>query len=234
MTTDNHELDLLPAYALGSLDEADAQRVAGHLAACPHCRAELLAFQQVSDELALAVPQVAPPPVLKKKLMDRVRPRPAQFSWVQRVLGWQRPRARQVWASASLALIAILAVSNLLLWFRFNELKNQTLPQVVALQGTHLTPGATGVFVIGADGYSGTLVVNGLSPLDETHQYQLWLIQDGRRTSGGVFSVSEKGYGTIPVVSGQPFDVYQAVGITIEPAGGSPGPTGDKVMGGDL
>jgi anti-sigma-K factor RskA len=77
-------------------------------------------------------------------------------------------------------------------------------------------------------------VVDSLPVLDVTHQYQLWLIKDGKRTSGGVFSVSQAGYGALAISSPQPLKEFAAFGITIEPAGGSPGPTGDKVMGGSL
>jgi anti-sigma-K factor RskA len=32
----------------------------------------------------------------------------------------------------------------------------------------------------------------------------------------------------------EPLLKFQAFGITVEPTGGSPGPTGEKVMGGEL
>jgi anti-sigma-K factor RskA len=35
----------------------------------------------------------------------------------------------------------------------------------------------------------------------------------------------------VQVVAPQPLDTYSALGITIEPAGGSPAPTGPKVLG---
>jgi len=36
------------------------------------------------------------------------------------------------------------------------------------------------------------------------------------------------------VQANQPLDTYQSFGITIEPNGGSPAPTGKKVLGGNL
>jgi anti-sigma-K factor RskA len=106
--------------------------------------------------------------------------------------------------------------------------------RIVSLTGTDAAPGATGTIVISQDGEHGTLVVDGLPPLDEAFQYQLWLIKDGQRTDGGVFSVDSEGYGALWVSSPAPLSSFPAVGITIEPAGGSPGPTGDKVLGGSL
>jgi anti-sigma-K factor RskA len=60
------------------------------------------------------------------------------------------------------------------------------------------------------------------------------LIRDGQRTNGGVFSVNPDGYASLELYSPLPLIQYQAIGITIEPWGGSPGPTGPKVLGGDL
>jgi hypothetical protein len=48
--------DLLPAYAAGSLPEADRERVRAHLAGCPRCRADLASWQ------AMASPETGPPP----------------------------------------------------------------------------------------------------------------------------------------------------------------------------
>lgn len=50
--------DLLPEYAHGVLGADDAARVAGHLAGCATCRAELALLGRVSDGLALGVPRM--------------------------------------------------------------------------------------------------------------------------------------------------------------------------------
>ena len=57
---------------------------------------------------------------------------------------------------------------------------------------------------------------------------------DGLRTSGGVFSVSEEGYGYLEVSSEKPLFDYSEFGITTEPLGGSQEPTGEKVLGGEF
>jgi anti-sigma-K factor RskA len=93
---------------------------------------------------------------------------------------------------------------------------------------------ATGFVLISADGDDGALVVDGLPPLGESQQYQLWLIRDGQRTSGAVFSTDEKNYGGTRIRAPRPLTDYSAVGITIEPAGGSEQPTGTQVLAGSL
>ncbi len=234
MSTHHHFTELLPAYALGCLDQDESLLVSEHLAECAACRAELRVYQTVAEQLALAAPDAAPPARLKRQLMARVQPsRPPldsapRASWRQQLTRlWQR--AAPAWGVVSLLLILALA------WQQVNEEKTEPAGlRVVALTGTSMAPDASGTLVMSRDGEYGTLIVDGLPPLDEAHQYQLWLIQNGQRTSGGVFSVNPDGYGALRISSPAPLFSYPSFGITIEPAGGSPGPTGDKVLGGTL
>ncbi len=242
MSNDVHLIELLPAYALGSLDEEEAVQVAGHLATCPSCRAELLSYQAVADRLALAAPDAVPPARLKQQILGQlqmphtelaVEPRP---SWWQRLASLFR-QAAPAWGIASLVLVALLIISNV--WWLQRTNRDEPLitsggMQIIAMVGTEVAPAATGTLVISEDGEYGTLVVDGLPALDQDHQYQLWLIRDGQRTSGGVFSVNPEGYGALWVSSPEPLSSYPAFGITIEPAGGSPGPTGDRVLAANL
>ena len=77
----------------------------------------------------------------------------------------------------------------------------------------------------------GTLTIHNAPGLDSTHQYQLWLVKDGKRFNGGVFSVNEDGYGVLQISADLPLETYQSFGVTIEPFGGSAAPTGKKVFG---
>lgn len=237
-----HVIELLPAYALGSLDEEDAIQVAEHLDTCPGCRAELLSYQAVVDRLALAAPDAMPSSELKQQILRQLqaprrgptaRPRRSWWQWIVSLF----QRAAPAWGLASLALIALLALSNLWWWQRANQERPLVTPggmQIVAMVGTDAAPAAVGTLIISGDGEYGTLVVDGLPALDPDHQYQLWLIRDEQRTSGGVFSVNSEGYGALWIASPEPLSSYPAFDITIEPRGGSPGPTGDKVLGGSL
>jgi anti-sigma-K factor RskA len=104
----------------------------------------------------------------------------------------------------------------------------------VELTATDAAPDAQGLIEIAANGRDASLTVAGLPPLPAEQQYQLWLIRDGQRDSGAVFSVNTDGSATVPVESERPLSEYGAFGITIEPAGGSPGPTGERVLGHNL
>lgn len=241
MSPEKHLFDLLPAYALGSLDNEEERQVSEHLATCTICRAELQAYEQVVQDLPLAIAQIDPPGNIKDAIMAHARNdgeaigQPPGQTWWERITQTMRASA-PAWGMASLILILILGISNLVLWGRLSEVERvaQNVLISIPMQGTEVTPQAVGMIVVSRDGEHGTLVVDGLPVLDEISQYQLWLIRDGQRTSGGVFSVDEEGYGNLWVSSPDPLLSYSAFGITVEPAGGSPGPTGDKVLGGEL
>ena len=238
MSNETPVLDLLPAYALNSLDPDEANQVEEHLSSCLICRAESNAFQTAADQLSFAAPDAAPSPDLKNRLMQRIqsaRPQPRApvqipaRSWLERFL--------PVWGLASLFFIFVLAGFNVFLWQRLNQLEVVTSPgrmRAVHLSASDPASKATGFVLISADGDSGALVVDGLPPLGESHQYQLWLIRDGQRISGAVFSTDEKNYGGTRIKAPGSLLEYSSVGITIEPAGGSPQPTGTKVLGGPL
>jgi hypothetical protein len=258
---EEHVFDLLPGYALGCLDEEDLLKVARHLPVCVACRSDLLTYWPVTDQLALAAPPRIPSPDLRAKILQQVgaaspadekttaaQPaarapsgpaRPAPF---RNTLGdilrslWTRP-VRLAFSAIALLLVVFISISSFILWQRVNDLQakiQQGNMQLVSLTGTTNAPQAHGYMMVFKNESYGTLVIDNAPRLEAGYQYQLWLIKDGKRTSGGVFSVSEDGYGTLQVVSGQPLDNYASFGITIEPAGGSPAPTGKKVLGGNL
>jgi anti-sigma-K factor RskA len=245
MASQDHIIDLIPAYALDCLDPQEAQIVAAHLADCSECRQELRAYQDIVADLPLAVPQFDPPAGLKDKILARASRQTPSDSGSTGVFAWlSRPIQHALatlsrspgFALASLALVIVLVAVNILL---VNQIVRQNQAQrdglkTLALAGTDNAPGAHGLIVISADGEDGTLVVDGLTELGSDQEYQLWLIRDGERDSGGTFTVGEDGYGGRWVYSPQPLGSYQAFGITIEPAGGSPGPTGPKVLGGEF
>jgi anti-sigma-K factor RskA len=241
MVNDLHVIESIPAYVLECLDEEEKHAVSEHLSLCESCRAELRAYQEVSEKLAISVLQVEPPARVKAALMASIKASlPAEKDFEGRQAVKERSRTglfnlTPAWLVSGLLLILLLGASNLLLWQQVRELRaNQPQFELISLLGTGAAPGATGMIVISLEGMHGTLVVDHLPNLPEDQQYQLWLIRNGERTSGGVFSVDEDGYGSVWVASPEPLASYQSFGVTIEPEGGSPGPTGEKVLGDDL
>lgn len=241
MTEHDQVLELLPAFVLGSLDEAEVSWVVDHLAGCERCRLEAQAYQTVLDELALTVPEAAPSPELQSRLLARldrsaatasVSPRPAP-SQAPLLSFWQR--VGLVWSVVSLLLVLGLSLSNFLLWQRVNSLAGPAATDqmhAILLSSTTAAPRASGYLLISADGGRGALVVDDLPVLPADSEYQLWLIRDGQRTSGALFSVDEAGYGLTWITAPDSLFSYPEFGISMEPSGGSPAPTGPKVLGG--
>ena len=74
------------------------------------------------------------------------------------------------------------------------------------------------------------LRAEGFPPLAEGQAYQLWLLRGDTRTSGGLFTVDATGCGTYIFHPSQSLEDFDGMGITPEPATGSPGPTAPPVV----
>ncbi|MEN4042347.1 MAG: anti-sigma factor [Anaerolineaceae bacterium] len=251
---DEHILDLLPGYALGALDDEDLLKTARHLPHCTACLREFEAYLSVKDQLAFLIPSRSPDYSLKARVLKKVeaesrqaghaRSLPAAAPAVFRsTTGWHRLRLlfgrskSLVFAALLLALIVLLGLNNYLLWQQFTQAQ-ALLPgervMIARLDGTSQAPDAIGYVIIFRNNKYGSLTVENAPVLGENQQYQVWLIRNGERVSGGLFSVNAAGYGVLQIYSHEPLDRYEAFGITIEPAGGSPAPTGEKILGGNL
>ena len=235
MTGNLHVLEFLPAYALGSLEGTEARRVAEHLSGCHMCRTELHEFQNVSDQIALAVPEAVPSENLRRRFIERMEE--INSTRPQREVVRAPSRLLPIGALIGGLLVFVLLASNWVLWQRLNNLEVLSGPtgmRAVTLQNTETAPTASGFVIISSDGLQGVLVVDELPKLDEQYEYQLWLEQNGSTTSGAVFPVDETGYRGLRIEAPQSLNLYSSVRITIEPAGGSTAPTGDTVLNGSL
>jgi len=102
--------------------------------------------------------------------------------------------------------------------------------RVITLTPQPAAPEARGNLIIDPEGTSAYLVADGLPTLPGDKSYQLWLADGDTRFSVGVFRGNPAGEATVFVRSPKPLGDYSGCGITIEPAGGSPGPTGEQVL----
>lgn len=243
---DIHVIALIPEYVLGLLTEDDLLRVARHLPGCPECRRELSAYEEAVNGLALSVPARTPPAELKQRILLQVD-RSAQKdgkSQSKRFQSGISARLRQLFShpagaligGMALVVILILGVMNLILWQQFRQNQSQFNTEslrIVHLTGSEESPQASGFLMINPNKSSAILIVENVPALGSSQQYQLWLIRDGNRSTGGVFSTDENGFAIHQIQAENPLDSFQAFGITIEPAGGSPGPTGKRILGGE-
>ncbi len=103
---------------------------------------------------------------------------------------------------------------------------------LIVLVGVDAGAGAYGTVVLDREDNGGVLAVRGLRRLDAAHTYQLWLYRESEQRSGGTFAVSTEGYGNLLLDVPVDFKGFTSIGITVEPAGGSPTPSGTLVAKG--
>ncbi len=255
--------ELMPAYVLDAVDEAQRVQIESHLKACPKCAQLAECYRPVVDLLPFAAEPVEPPPDLKYRVLaamsaeapraarvpSRSQPSGSVLAWLAGL--WSAPTL----SAAALILVIALGFMNLNLQGQVaqqaaftrqvaNELSTQrdfvgliaysdTQPR--HLQGAGTATQAVGRLYGAADERSFALIAYDMPQLPSDRVYQLWLIDSkGNRTSGGTFSVDSVGRGWLFARAPNPLNQYQAVGVTVEPEGGSPGPTGAKMMGGNL
>jgi anti-sigma-K factor RskA len=108
--------------------------------------------------------------------------------------------------------------------------------QVRVLQGTGQAPEAFGRVYIDPDTSEGMLMVRSLPPLPPGRVYQLWVAgADGKRESAGTLTWTDKtGNGYTLIQCPDKLARWQSFGVTEEPSGGSPTPTGTRLLGGTI
>jgi anti-sigma-K factor RskA len=241
--SDEHAVrGLLPGYALGILEDREKNEVREHVAGCASCRAELASYRDVTGRMAAAVPDRAPPAGLEMRIMQKIAAGQHGAS-ARPVLDARRPAAgsrRGPWpvltAIAAMCVIA-LGAGNLLQWEGIlapQAHAPQTRLTTALLSGVGDARNAYGTIVLDPMDNKGVLAVAGLRGLDHGHQYQLWLIKDGQRRSGGVFSPDAEGYGSMLLTVPVDFKDFRSFTVSVEPRGGSAWPTSSPVLAGTL
>lgn len=248
MPTCEHIAELAPALALGAIDDMDRVELERHLSTCPECRDLLEADLLVSGSLALAVPQRMPPSRLHARLMAEVRadraPEPVPF--------WRRWLPAPLPTAIGAASVATLAFAVSLSWGLGLQSQAARIPlaapavsspeydwtiaraQMHRLTGLGDAPEARGWIYVDPAVDQALLVAYKLPALQPGRAYQLWLIEGGQRYSGGLFEVDGEGYGWLKVKSPKSIGAFDGIGVTVEPVQGSDGPTGARVLGGQL
>jgi len=229
-------LEMLPAYALGCLDEDEAELVSEHIAACAKCNRQFLKYRSTVDAMAYGAPAASPPDSLEQKLMQRIQTTAEKPSVSQPAIKHRKIKSlwhslSPTWAFAGLVLIVSLSVINLLQWHHTQKLQKEVAVELLILKmkGTPKAPKGDGTFIISQNRRKGVLVASDLPIPEENQQYQLWMKKNGRQVSGGVFSVTPTGYAVVEIQSKEPLSNFRSFEITLEPVGGSPTP-GDYIV----
>ena len=241
---------LVGAYAVDALEPSERTLFEEHLATCADCRAEVQSLREAAALLA-ETSAVEPPPALRERLLDdikTVRPLPPLVQHDQPAVAADSPsvapsvaepvsldaarRRRFRPALAAAAAVAAVIVGGVVVtqpWDN-NQSTEQQLSAADRVLGDpgaqHVTQefpdGATATVVRSKEEGKAVLVTAKMPPPPEGKVYELWL-----RTPKGVMVPA----GLMPVkadqtvlLKGEASDAT-AVGITVEPVGGSDKPT---------
>jgi hypothetical protein len=106
--------------------------------------------------------------------------------------------------------------------------------QSIVIAGTEHSPEAQGRVIFAPEDTEGGLLITGLAPLEPDQVYQLWLIEGETPQSAGTFDVDANGQAVVQIAAPTAIADFDALGVSVEPAGGSSQPTGDIVLLGPL
>lgn len=215
--------DLTAAYALDALSPEESEAFEAHLRECEACREEVARLCETAADLAAAAPAAVPPPALRDRVLEQVR---ADRGNVVPL----RPR----WAIpvAAAAAVAACAAVGFGIWAATLEgsLHDRTsaLRQRDRLLAVLADPSAKQLALTGG---RGALYVTGsgraallarLPAAPAGKRYEAWVLAAGPATPAGLF----RGGAGSAVLLAAPVTTGARVGVTLEPFGGSPRPTG--------
>lgn len=242
-----HEIEpLLSGYALDALDPRDRRVVEAHLSVCARCESQLGIYEAVAQGLLHVVPPIQPPPGIRAGLIARLAGQQARAPWYAQWI----TRLQAHWAPLLVVLMLVILNFNLIGQIQQLSRTQEALElqltqdrlalslvsyptvQKAMLEGD----GTYGSFLYEPELDIAVLNLWYLEPLPADQAYQVWLIEpDGERVSGGLFTVSDSDELVRVVIDVHvPLGAFIGMGVTIEPSGGSPAPTGPRVIGAEL
>ncbi|MFF3489646.1 anti-sigma factor domain-containing protein [Streptomyces sp. NPDC002701] len=242
-TTDLHTLT--GAYALQALSIEEAAAFERHLASCEACTQEVRELSETAARLGVAA-SLTPRPELKEHVMRRistVRQEGPRFL-VPSPSPRTRLRTHRVprWAlAACLAVTAALGATTIWQHERAQDATAQarrTEQRAGSLAAVLAAPDARTRTTRFADGASGTVIVSrslnqaafvtaGLAEPPAGKVYQLWFNDDGTMRAAGLMNADR--VATAVLMSGK-VGGASGMGLTLEPAGGSPKPTSSPLV----
>ena len=223
-----------------------------HLAECEPCRQEVRGLREATAALAAAT-AVQPPAAFREAALlaaGRTRQLPPPVaapppSW--RALRWRghgargwRPRLGVVLAGAVACVLAAVAVAAGISAYGMHSRLDQDQGHDHAVAMVLGAPDAKMMSAPVATGGTATVVMShreralvftaaDLRVLPSSESYELWLMGPAGNRPAGMINVSGRGKMAGPmVVSG--LSAGDSVGLTVEPAGGSPQPTSRPVV----
>jgi anti-sigma-K factor RskA len=220
---------LTGAYALDAVDDVERARFEQHLAECEDCRAEVASLREAASLLAETA-VATPPPSLRDSVLSgisQVRPLPPVVERTRVV------NRRWFPLLVAAAVVAILGVGAAI-WQPWAPSED---PSLTAAERILTAPDAQSVAVDLGEAGSATvtrsesvgkavITTEDMAPAPAGKVFELWLQDDeGAMIPAGLMPPGEDNQ----VVLEGDAAAATAVGITVEPEGGSPEPTSEPI-----
>ena len=234
-------------YATDALTADERARYEEHLATCPDCRDEVAGFQDTAALLAAAA-ATTPPADVRSRVLAQVaatrqdppatsddRPQPAEPvapAAADTVVPFARPTRKRVprWLLAAAAALLVVGGIGVLVAGRdtgsVTEAEQvaavlaRSDARIITLKGEDRAPLK---LVWSPSQGEGALLADDLAAIDEDKTYELWAIADGEPAQVALFRPDERG--VVRTHFTTDLRSADAVGVTVEPAGGSDAPT---------
>ncbi|MDQ4027793.1 MAG: anti-sigma factor [Actinomycetota bacterium] len=215
---------LIAPYLVGAVSPDEERTVRAHLVSCDECSVEAGTLSRATDALALTVDPVPLPDGFTERVLARIEKEGPEA----------RPARKRRWTVPALAAASlVLAVAVGILGYLFVDaqgdldLQRRVSAALLREDGLKLQgDGAVGAVVPADEG--SVFVVEGLEDIPEDETYQLWLFEGETPVSAGTFEVDD---GRAVLETGRSLEGFSGAAVTVEPEGGSRGPTSDPVLG---
>lgn len=247
--------ELIEEFVFGTLGQSEHSQVQEHLdSGCDECAVRYREVSELSVQLAQAVSQQTPAPVVRENLLKQIHS--------DRKFESNEVSSKTIWLWVS----AVSIAASLLLLFWANSLRNELsevrdelqqsqgqiarliqdssvqkdaayllgLPcsWLVDLKGVGPNQDAFAKVVLNPKIDFAVAYVYRMPPSPEDREYQLWIELDGETVSIGVFKVGEDGQALLKLQSiSDPMSI-QSFQVTIEPKGGLAKPSGMQYLTG--
>jgi len=229
---------------MDAVTAADRAAFEQHLVGCEPCQQEIRSLREATVRLAGAV-AVQPPPAMRDVALAAA----ARTRQLPPVVGPEtgrrpaRAAARRRWlprlalglagALAAVAIVLGVAVDGAQHRLDQAQVRSREIATVLnAADATMLTAkistGGTAAVVMSHRDRALVFTAAGLQPLPASESYELWLMGPGGARPAGMVPGSRPAAVSPMVVSG--LAAGDRVGLTVEPASGSPRPTSSPVL----
>ncbi|MFD8078120.1 anti-sigma factor domain-containing protein [Streptomyces sp. NPDC059718] len=253
MSTEAELHTLTGAYAVDALTRHERAEFERHLAECEACALEVRELAATAARLGLAAAEPVPPRMKDDvmRLIVNVRQEPPSVPEPPRAAARamrrraSQPARRRVRFALAACIAAAAALGGVAVWQQqqlgdLRQENQRTQVQAEQISQVLAAPDAVTTSAKLAGGASGTVVVSrsqdravffahGMPALSGNRVYQLWYADGGTMRSAGLMPKPSGGDTTQAVLLQGTVDGASGMGITVEPAGGSPQPTSDPL-----